>query len=100
MCTSPTTAGCNVSPAPQNAKDEDCNGCRTKAVKALQNAIRVDPGDALAHHELGYMFKDDNRRNDAIQEFRRYLDLRPDAGDAPSVQDDIYYLQEESRRTP
>src|SRR2546426_527424 len=81
-------------------KDKDCRGCRTKAVDALQHATRVDPGDALAHHELGYIFKDDGRRRDAIAEFRRYLDLRPDAGDAPSVQDDIYYLQEESRRTP
>src|SRR5437016_13773622 len=81
-------------------KDKDCRGCRTKAVDALQRATRVDPGDALAHHELGYIFKDDGRRRDAIAEFRRYLDLRPDAGDAPSVQDDIYYLQEESRRTP
>jgi Tfp pilus assembly protein PilF len=81
-------------------KDKDCKGCRTKAVDALQRAIRVDPGDALAHHELGYMFKDDGRRRDAIAEFRRYLDLRPDAGDASSVQDDIYYMQEESRRGP
>jgi len=81
-------------------KDKDCKGCRTKAVDALQRAIRVDPGDALAHHELGYMFKDDGRRREAIAEFRRYLDLRPDAGDAASVQDDIYYLQEESRRIP
>src|SRR5204863_413613 len=38
-------------------KDKDCRGCRTKAVDALQRATRVDPGDALAHHELGYMFK-------------------------------------------
>jgi predicted Zn finger-like uncharacterized protein len=80
-------------------KDKDCRGCRTKAVDALQRATRVDPGDALAHHELGYMFKDDGRRREAIAEFRRYLDLRPDAGDVSSVQDDIYYLQEESRRT-
>jgi predicted Zn finger-like uncharacterized protein len=81
-------------------KDKDCKGCRTKAVAALQRAITVDPGDAVAHHELGYMFKDDGRRREAIAEFRRYLDLRPDAGDISNVQDDIYYLQEESRRTP
>jgi tetratricopeptide (TPR) repeat protein len=80
-------------------KDQDCKACRGKAVKALEQAILVDPGDALAHHELGYMFKDDNRRKDAIQQFRKYLDLRPDAGDADTVKDDIYYLQEESRRT-
>ncbi|HYS08827.1 MAG TPA: tetratricopeptide repeat protein [Myxococcales bacterium] len=81
-------------------KDKDCKGCRTKAVDAFQRGIRVDPADALAHHQLGYMFKDDGRRREAIAEFRRYLDLRPDAGDASNVQDDIYYLQEESRRIP
>jgi predicted Zn finger-like uncharacterized protein len=81
-------------------KDADCTGCRRKAIDALQHAIKVDPRDAVAHHELGYIFKDDNRRKDAIQEFRRYLELKPDAGDASTVQDDIYYLQEESRRTP
>lgn len=81
-------------------KDQDCSGCRTRAVKALQQATHVDPGDALAHHELGYMFKDDNKRKEAIVEFRRYLELRPDAGDVSTVQDDIYYMQEESRRRP
>ncbi|HZX96749.1 MAG TPA: tetratricopeptide repeat protein [Myxococcales bacterium] len=81
-------------------KDKDCKGCRTKAVDALKRATHVDPADAVAHHELGYMFKDDGRRKDAIVEFRRYLDLKPDAGDAASVRDDIYYLQEESRRAP
>jgi len=79
-------------------KDKDCSGCRAKAVGALQKATHVDPGDALAHHELGYMFKDDDRRKDAIAEFRKYLELRPDAGDIGTVQDDIFYMQEELRR--
>ena len=79
-------------------KDYDCSGCRTKAVNAFLQALKVDPADATAHHELGYMYKDDNRRNDAIHHFKEYLKLRPDAGDAQTIQDDIYYLQEESRR--
>ena len=81
-------------------KDKDCRGCRTKALDALRRATQVDPTDATAHHELGYMYKDDGKRRDAIAEFGRYLELRPDAGDIGTVQDDIYYLQEESRRTP
>ena len=81
-------------------KDKDCKGCRTKALDALKRATHVDPADATAHHELGYMYKDDGRRKEAIAEFRRYLELRPDAGDLSTVQDDIYYLQEESRRAP
>jgi tetratricopeptide (TPR) repeat protein len=81
-------------------KDKDCKGCRTRAEDALQRAIQVDPKDASAHHELGYMYKDDGKRKEAVVEFQRYLELRPDAGDAASVQDDIYYLKEESRRAP
>jgi predicted Zn finger-like uncharacterized protein len=81
-------------------KDRDCKGCRTRALDALKRAAQVDPTDATAHHELGYMYKDDGRRKEAIVEFRRYLELRPDAGDLSTVQDDIYYLQEESRRAP
>jgi cellulose synthase operon protein C len=81
-------------------KDKDCKGCRTRAEDALQHAIVVDAKDASAHHELGYMYKDDGKRKEAMAEFQRYLELRPDAGDAASVQDDIYYLKEESRRAP
>ena len=81
-------------------KDLDCKGCRTRALDALKRAAHIDPTDAVAHHELGYMYKDDGKRREAIAEFRRYLELRPDAGDVTAVQDDIYYLQEESRRAP
>ncbi|MGE5047008.1 MAG: tetratricopeptide repeat protein, partial [Deltaproteobacteria bacterium] len=81
-------------------KDKDCKGCRARAVDALKRATHVDPADVVAHHELGYMYKDDGRRKEAIAEFRRYLALKPDAGDAPTVKDDIYYLEEESRRAP
>ena len=69
-------------------------------LEALKHAELVDPKDWVAHHELGYLYKDDGRRVEAIAQFRKYLNLRPDAGDAETVRDDIYYLQEQSRRTP
>ena len=47
---------------------------------ALKRATHVDPADVVAHHELGYMYKDDGRRKEAIAEFRRYLALKPDGG--------------------
>lgn len=81
-------------------KDKDCRGCKSKAMDALRRAAQVDPTDAVAHHELGYMYKDDGRRREAIAEFRKYIELKPDAGDLSTVQDDIFYLQEESRRAP
>jgi len=81
-------------------KDRGCTGCKNRAIEALKRAEVVDPKDWVAHHELGYLYKDDGRRAEAIAQFRKYLNLRPDAGDIETVKDDIYYLQEESRRTP
>ncbi|MFL5311909.1 MAG: tetratricopeptide repeat protein [Myxococcales bacterium] len=81
-------------------KDRGCTGCKNRAIEALKHAEVVDPKDWVAHHELGYLYKDDGRRAEAIAQFRKYLNLRPDAGDVDTVKDDIYYLQEESRRTP
>ena len=81
-------------------KDRGCTGCKSRAIEALKRAEIVDPKDWVAHHELGYLYKDDGRRAEAIAQFRKYLSLRPDAGDVDTVKDDIYYLQEESRRTP
>jgi tetratricopeptide (TPR) repeat protein len=79
-------------------KDKGCAGCRTRAIEALRRAETIDPKDWTAHHELGYLYKDDGRRQEAIAEFRKYLSLKPDAGDAETVKDEVYYLQEESKR--
>ena len=81
-------------------KDKGCNDCKRKALDALRRAEALDPNDTVAHHELGYLYKDDGRRAEAIAEFKKYLQLLPSAGDAETVKDDIYYLQEESRRAP
>src|SRR5216683_1755103 len=81
-------------------KDRGCAGCKSRAIEALKRAEIVDPKDWVAHHELGYLYKDDGRRAEAIAQFRKYLNLRPDAGDVETVKDDIYYLQEQSRRAP
>jgi predicted Zn finger-like uncharacterized protein len=81
-------------------KDRGCTGCKTRAIEALRRAEVVDPKDWVAHHELGYLYKDDGRRAEAIAHFRKYLLLRPDAGDVETIKDDIYYLQEEGRRAP
>jgi len=80
-------------------KDRGCAGCKSRAIEALKRAEIVDPKDWVAWHELGYLYKDDGRRAEAIAQFRKYLSLRPDAGDVDAVKDDIYYLQEQSRRT-
>jgi tetratricopeptide (TPR) repeat protein len=81
-------------------KDKGCSGCKTRAVDSLKKATQVDVKDVTAWHELGYLFKDDGRRGEAIAAFRKYLEHKPDAVDAETIKDEIYYLQEESRRQP
>jgi len=54
----------------------------------------------VAHRELGYLYKDDGKRQQAIEHFKKYLVLRPDAPDIETVRDEVYYLQEETRRSP
>jgi tetratricopeptide (TPR) repeat protein len=81
-------------------KDKGCNGCKNKAIQALISAEKVDAKDWVAHRELGYLYKDDGKRQPAIDHFKKYLVLRPDAPDAETVRDEVYYLQEETRRSP
>ncbi|TMB35110.1 MAG: tetratricopeptide repeat protein [Deltaproteobacteria bacterium] len=81
-------------------KAKDCNGCKNKAIEALLSAEKVDAKDWVAHRELGYLYKDDGKRQQAIEHFKKYLVLRPDAPDIETVRDEVYYLQEETRRSP
>jgi predicted Zn finger-like uncharacterized protein len=81
-------------------KSKDCNGCKNKAIEALLSAEKVDGKDWVAHRELGYLYKDDGKRQQAIDHFKKYLVLRPDAPDIETVRDEVYYLQEETRRSP
>jgi predicted Zn finger-like uncharacterized protein len=81
-------------------KDKACSTCKTHAIESLRRATLVDAKDAPAWHELGYLYKDEARRADSIAAFRKYLELKPNSVDAETVNDEIYYLQEESRRAP
>jgi len=81
-------------------KDKGCNGCKNKAIEALLSAEKVDAKDWVAHRELGYLYKDDGKKQQAVEQFKKYLILRPDAPDAETVRDEVYYLNEETRRTP
>ncbi|HXN56267.1 MAG TPA: tetratricopeptide repeat protein [Myxococcales bacterium] len=81
-------------------KDKGCAGCRAKAIDALKRAAQLDPKDDIAWYEIGYLYKDDGRRPESVAAFRKYLELKPQAVESETVKDEIYYLQEESRRQP
>jgi cellulose synthase operon protein C len=81
-------------------KDKGCPGCRGKAIDALKRATQLEPKDDVAWYEIGYLYKDDGRRPESIAAFRKYLEIKPQAVESETVKDEIYYLQEESRRQP
>ncbi len=84
----------------QAFRDKGCATCKAHAIESLVRATQLAPSDPTAFHELGYVYKDDRKRHEAIAAFKRYIELKPDASDAESVKDDIFYLQEEGKRTP
>jgi predicted Zn finger-like uncharacterized protein len=74
------------------ARTYDELGKRNDAIKYYQLAVRHAPEDGLPHYYLGYAFKAQGKNSLAKAEFRRYLELRPDAPDADEVRDEIDYM--------
>ncbi len=68
---------------------------KAAATKFYLEAIKQEPDNAQPHYYLGYIYKANNKKNLAVVEFRRYLQLRPDAPDAADIKDEIAYLQNE-----
>jgi predicted Zn finger-like uncharacterized protein len=81
-------------------RDRGCDSCKTRAIGALQKATQLAPKEPSAFRDLGYIYKDDRKRVDAVAAFKRYLELKPEAADADTIKDDIFYLQEEGKRAP
>lgn len=70
-------------------------GRKAQAVKHYLAAIKAEPQDPMPHYYLGHVYKASNNVKGAIAEFRKYLQLRPDAPDAEEVKDEIEYLRNE-----
>lgn len=64
-----------------------------KAVQEYEKSLEFDPGNAEAHFNLGLLYKNLGRSPErALTHFRRYLELKPNAEDAPTVRDSIEQL--------
>ena len=61
------------------AADDMRRGRRDLAIAEAEAAVRVDPGHAIAHYNLGCYLLDAGRRAEAEREFVRTLELAPDA---------------------
>ncbi len=66
---------------------------RADARAALREATRLDPDRPAPHRELGLLAHRDGDGRTACRELRRYVQLAPDADDAPRVRDYLLELE-------
>jgi tetratricopeptide (TPR) repeat protein len=63
------------------------------AIRAFRQALEIDPELAPAERSLAYALDQTDREQEALEHFRRYLELRPDAPDAAQVSQRIEAIQ-------
>jgi beta-barrel assembly-enhancing protease len=61
--------------------------------EAFHKALVMDPANANAHRGLGFLFERKERHADAIEQFKKYLDLAPTAKDARQIRMHIESLE-------
>jgi beta-barrel assembly-enhancing protease len=66
-----------------------------KAIKELNKAIELVPTYAPTYRSKGMLLMNQNKNDDAIKEFRHYLELAPDAKDKSYISDYIESLSKQ-----
>jgi tetratricopeptide (TPR) repeat protein len=59
------------------------------AVPWYEKAVAKEPSNPMPHLYLGYWHKERGQKSAAVQEFRKYLSMRPDADDKKDVEQEI-----------
>ena len=59
------------------------------ALPWYERAAREDPKNAMPHYYLGYLYKERNQKTKAVQEFRKYLALKPDSDEKKDIEAEI-----------
>jgi protein O-mannosyl-transferase len=49
------------------------------AIANLEESVRLDPGESIAHDDLGSAYQSDNRLKDAAREYRKAIELKEDS---------------------
>jgi len=65
-------------------------GDHSKALKLFHAAIELDPENPQAYFELGYLYKDMSRFEEAIAMFKKVLQYRPIF---PEMEEQIQLMQ-------
>lgn len=66
-------------------------------IGAYQKAIAIKPNLAEPYRELGMVYRQQGKREEAAQAYRKYLELKPDAADAPIMR---WYLDNLASAVP
>jgi predicted Zn-dependent protease len=56
-----------------------------RAEEAFRKALEMDPRNASAHRGLGFLFERQDTRTEANEQFKKYLELAPNAKDARQI---------------
>lgn len=64
----------------------------TPALPWYERAAALDRDNPMPHYYLGFAFKVKGQRQKAVQAFKSYLRLRPDAEDRKDIEQEIEYL--------
>ena len=73
------------------ARDDDDEGDDALAKEAYRRATQGDTPVVEAYHKLGYLYLKEKNMEEASYNFRRYLELEPEADDRAMIE---YYLEE------
>jgi LysM repeat protein len=66
------------------------------AIEAFEQALEMNPHSGAAHFELGWLHAE--KENDpaaAIYHYQKYLELRPNAGNAETIRQHVFRLKQE-----
>jgi predicted Zn-dependent protease len=64
-----------------------------RSEETYRKALAMDPNNASSHRGLGFLYERKDRRTFATEEFKRYLELAPDAKDARQIKLHIESLE-------
>ncbi len=69
----------------------EANAARSE--ETYRKALAMDPNNATSHRGLGFLYERQNRRMSATEEFKKYLELAPDAKDVRQIKLHIESLE-------
>ena len=71
-----------------------------EAVRLLERAVELEPGDATINGHLGHAYWEAGRRLEAIYQWRRALNLKPEADEKERLENRLRPAEQQLGITP